>query len=344
MKHDRWMCVPLVLALLLPTIGCKKKGDKTLNVLPAGARAVFSLDFSRFAQQSFFDRIVTPNSAQRVDNDQNKSMPFKSYQEFVSKTGIDPKKDVDWFAGAVYGKFQAHDMEMVLAVHARYDRDKVLALLRQAKPGMKEETRGGAIVCSMMEPADQPIQVAMFDNGLMLAGSAARVREAIDLVNGQGRSVLGDDAIKKQLARVNRSNMFWLVVTVPDEMKKTPQASSLPVDMSKAETLLLALDYKDKTLSGDLQLVQPDEKANTQIATTLNGFKGMGAMAAAKEPDLGELLNSIQITSSADNVRLTFSMPEKLMNKLGDKAKEKALAQAGPVAPVAAEVPADDNQ
>jgi hypothetical protein len=70
------------------------------------------------------------------------------------------------------------------------------------------------------------------------------------------------------------------------------------------------------------------------MADMLNGLKALGAMGASKEPELGQLLNGIQLSSAADHVKLTFSLSEELLNKLGAKAKDKAQSMAAPPAPV----------
>jgi hypothetical protein len=61
------------------------------------------------------------------------------------------------------------------------------------------------------------------------------------------------------------------------------------------------------------------------MAAALNGFKALGAGAAAKEPLLGELLNKIEISSEADHVKINASIPEELLRNLSEKLKgEKA--------------------
>jgi hypothetical protein len=39
-------------------------------------------------------------------------------------------------------------------------------------------------------------------------------------------------------------------------------------------------------------------------------------MAAAQKPELGELLNKIEISSTEDHVKIYCSLPEELINKL----------------------------
>jgi hypothetical protein len=138
--------------------------------------------------------------------------------------------------------------------------------------------------------------------------------------------------------------MFWLAVgSIPAKVKDAPAGGMMPVDLSKAEAFTAVADFKNKTLSGELRLISYNEAGNKQIADMLNGLKALGAMGAAKEPELGELLNGIQLSSAADHVKLVFSLSEELMNKLGDKAKDKAKSMAAPAAPMEmpAEIPAE---
>jgi hypothetical protein len=107
----------------------------------------------------------------------------------------------------------------------------------------------------------------------------------------------------------------------------------MPVDLSKAEAFTAFTDYTNKTLSGELRMVSRNEAGNKQIADMLNGLKALGAMGAAKEPDLGELLNGIQLSSATDHVKLTFTISEALLNRLGAKAKEKARSAVPAASP-----------
>jgi hypothetical protein len=56
------------------------------------------------------------------------------------------------------------------------------------------------------------------------------------------------------------------------------------------------------------------------VADALTGIKSFGAMAAGEEPEIGELLNAIQITSGDDHVKIFAEIPEELIKKL--QAKE----------------------
>ncbi len=324
MKRSAWLCIPLALALLLPAVGCKKKGGRALDVLPSGAKVLFSLDFARFAKLDLFDQMVGKPS----DGDAKPgAFPFKDYTDFVAKTGVDPKKDVFAIAGGVYGELQGENPDLVISVAWRADRGRVLAELRKGKEKLKEETVGAAVVLTPADPAQQGWSMAFVGNDLLLLGSAGRVRESIGLATGKGGGVLNDARFKKPLAKLDRGSLFWLILgELPAGLKSgAQQGSPFPVNLEKAEAFFMSADFRDAKLSADLQLLLADEKSSAQIATTLNGIKGLGAAAAAQDPDAGQLLNSLQITSSADGVRISLAIPEALLKKMAEKAKEKAL-------------------
>ena len=66
-----------------------------------------------------------------------------------------------------------------------------------------------------------------------------------------------------------------------------------------------------------------DETKNAQVGDFLNGIKAMGGMAAAQDPNVGELLSRIEISSEADHVKIHASIPEDLINKLKEKTAGK---------------------
>ena len=56
----------------------------------------------------------------------------------------------------------------------------------------------------------------------------------------------------------------------------------------------------------------------------LAGIKSFGAMAAGEKPEIGELLNAIQISSGDDHVKIYAEIPEELIKKLqADKPEEE---------------------
>jgi len=338
-----WLALPLILVLLLLAPACKKKagapagGDDLLAMLPEGPVMVMAFDFQRFATLSFFDKALKENFQKGARAQAGAA--FKDYQDFVQQTGIDLQKDVHAVVAAVYGSFEDKNPDALGVVSLTYDEAKLLAALRKQGGIAAEESYGGLTLYALKgDDKGREMRLAFLNKNCIQAGSAGPLKRAVDLAAKKGKSVLKSPEMMKYVNQVDKKNMFWLALAaIPGKAKQAPAGGMMPIDLSKAEAFTAVADFKDKVLSGELRLISPNEAGNKQIADMLNGLKAMAAMGAAKEPELGQLLNGLQLDSTADHVRLTFRLPEDLLNKLGEKAKSKAQGMMAPAMPGAAE-------
>jgi len=106
--------------------------------------------------------------------------------------------------------------------------------------------------------------------------------------------------------------------------------------------LTIFFDYQKKSLMAEIKASGGAESENKALADTLTGLKGMGAMAGAKDPSIGELVNKIEITSGPDSVKISANIPEDLIEKIRQSAQEKVKAMVK-TAPEPEE-PAEESQ
>ena len=236
----------------------------------------------------------------------------------------------------MYGNLAAGtEPDGVGVVNLNYDPNKILDLLKQNNLAVSQESYSGVAVYAVKDPEqklvknEKDFRFAFLDRWNIALGTPAQIKTTIDLLKGKGNSARKSKALAVCLDKIDRDAMFWMALTaLPDSVKSQPKTGGMfPVDLSKAESFLGFVDYRDKMLSAELQLISRNEQGNKQLADTLNGFKAIGAMGLGKDPknaEFGELINSITVTSSADNIKLKFAISETLMNKLGEKAKSTA--------------------
>ena len=98
-------------------------------------------------------------------------------------------------------------------------------------------------------------------------------------------------------------------------------------DLSKAEVIVGQVDYTGSAWEGEIAVVCPNEEGNKQLVNALNGLKGMAAMGG---PEVAELVNNINLSASADQITLTFSITDELIDKLKKKMEEKAKGMVPP--------------
>ncbi len=331
------LLLTLVLVMLLLVPACKKKApgqlgsEAMLAMVPEGPAMIMAFNFQQFAALDLFDKMIKDD----WQKNPKAGKAFKDYQDFVKQTGIDLQKDVYAVVAAVYGGFDSENPEVAGMVNLKYDPDKLLAVLKQNQVFAGDEKYRGLNMYTLKdEDARKDMRLVFLNKANIVFGSPLQVKKAVDLNLDKGKSVLQTASLMKYVDKLDKKSMFWLAVgAIPDKIKNAPAGGMMPVDLSKAEAFTAFLDYKGKTFSGEFRLISFNEAGNKQIADMLNGLKSLGAMGSAKDPDLAQLLNSIQLSSAADHIKLTFSLSEELMNKMSAKAKDKARAMAPPAGP-----------
>lgn len=348
--NKKMLVLLMVFAMLLVVPACKKKAagqmkqEAMLDMVPEGPMMIMAFDFQRFAALNFIDKALKEDWGKNAKAAQD----FKDYQEFVQQTGVDLQKDVYSIVVAVYGSFESKNPDVLGVANLKYDEAKLLAVLKEKAMFVGEEPYGGRTLYTLKNDdagKDRDMRLAFLNQANILFGSPLQLKKAIDLADKKGQSVRQTAALMKYVDKLDKQNMFWLALgNIPAKMKEAPAGGMMPMDLSKAEAFTAVADFKNKVLSGELRLISSNEAGNKQIVEMLNGLKALGAMGASKEPELGQLLNGIQLSATADAITLSFSLPEELMNKLGDKAKDKAKDMMPAAAPAEMAEEAEESQ
>jgi hypothetical protein len=284
-----------------------------LSMLPDNASAVVFVNFKEVSKLEFFDKMIKDAEAEPAKPGEM----FKGYQDFVDKTGIDPQKDVYSMAVAVLGKLGPGDPDAVVVANLNYDKDKIMAILKQEKVEYTEEMYKGIAVCKVKEEGKEE-GFAFINDSIIAGGKISGVKHVIDLSKGEGQDIMANTKLKPYIEEF--SGLISFVVDFPEDAKKVHDMGMAKIDLTNAEVILGDFNYTGSAYTGEIALVCPNEEANNQLVTTLNGFKGMAAMGGQEVMDV---VNKINITASPDKVSLSFDIPEELLKKLQEKMKEK---------------------
>jgi hypothetical protein len=333
-----------ILIFLLGVIGfmaCGKKpeapkagsasADDMLSLLPMNAKGVF---------------LVNVNQAMAIETAEKaikESDHYQKYLEFVEKTGVDPQKDIYYVAAAMISGFGDEEEKGVAIVNMKYDKEKILPLIKEKMAEEGEElieTEYSGLMIYKVEKvtAEEEVVVeeeeqqqqqekeekgleegafAFLDSSNIVVGNEDGVKSVIDISQKKADNIYKNQALADLLAKTNKEGILWGAILIPSEAvekaaSENPMMSSF--EAVKAATLLF--DYKNQNVLAEIKLMSDNEENNKKIADALNGFKAIGGMAAAQKPELGELLNKIEISSTADHVKIYCSLPEELLNKL----------------------------
>ena len=129
----KMLVLTLVFALLLVMPACKKKtpgrlsSQAMLAMVPEGPVMLMAFNFQQFADLALFDKLLKDDWQKGAGPGQI----FANYQDFVQKTGIDLKKDVYSVVAGAYGDLGIENSQVLGIVNLKYDKEKLLGLLRQ---------------------------------------------------------------------------------------------------------------------------------------------------------------------------------------------------------------------
>ena len=295
-----------------PAAGSAKAADM-LSMIPKSAQGVVVLDVHAGMNTAVIDKALKD------------SKDSAKYLEFIKETGIDLQKDIYYAVVGLMGTEGLKDASPAIVVNLKYDKDKLLAKLKEKATNVTEEVYEGLTLYTVPEADEKkPMSGVFYDASNIIFGEAKDVKAVIDVVKKGGENVLKNDALAALLKTADKSAMVWAAVAFPPDMMKSmaaqnPMASSL----ENMKSVLLALNYKAKALQIEIKGMGGDAEKNKQTADALNGLKALGAMASAEKPEIGELVNKIEVTSSAAFVKIAANLPEELLTKLSATAQEQ---------------------
>jgi hypothetical protein len=318
MKKIIILVLALVLALALVT-SCAKQGgtaggESLLAHLPQSTTGVIVMDVGRIMKTDAAVKAIKEGKT------------VEKYQEFVQKTGIDPQKDIRFIAVGLSGDITAKATEAAVLVDMNYKKDDLLAKIKAEAKELQETDYNGATLYTVPEKeGDKPAYVTFLSDTIIAGGSEAAIKSVVDIQQKKAESALKNEALAGILKGARKDAMLWCAFAVPAEaLDKAVEANPMMGNLKGLYGLTMFFDYKNKGLQAEIKGLNKDEAKNKELATMLDGLKAMGAMASAKEPALGEVLDKITIGSGPDAITIAADIPEDLLNKLKAKAEEKA--------------------
>jgi hypothetical protein len=319
-----------ILLVLFSIISCGKKvsapkagSAKALDMLtlpPKEASGVFIVDVHRALTTEIANKAIKEDKTNQ------------KYQEFIKESGIDPQKDIFFIAAAITGELEGMKQQAVAVVNLKYDKNLLLDKMKKAGKAIKEEVYNGFTVYSGQEAEETKKSPAgaFLDESNIVIGNENGVKTVIDIYQKKKENVLKNEKLEALIKTANKDALIWSVFIIPAEaVKQATSQNPMLKNLESISSLSLYFDYRNKSILAEIKAMSLDENKNKQIVDLLNGVKAMGSMASTKDPNVGELLNRIEISSTADQVKISATIPEDLINKLKESAAKKLEEKLG---------------
>jgi len=290
--------------------------DDMLSLIPADAKGVFFVNFNK--------AMTTEIVSNAIKEDKN----YQKYQEFVEMTGIDPQKDVYFVAVSVTEAMEKEKTKGAAIINLKYDKETLLSLIKEkaAEEGqeLQEEEYSGVLIYAWKEENGDKPYFSFIDDSNIIAGDDTGVKSIIDVLQKKKENVFKNEALSALIEKANKDAMLWGAILIPPEaMSKAASQNPMLSSLEGINAVSMYFDYKNKNIIAEIKVISSDEAKNQQVVDLLNGLKAMGGMAATEKPEIGELINKIEITSTVDHIKIYASIPEDLINKLKEMEKKE---------------------
>jgi hypothetical protein len=284
-----------------------------LNLLPADSQGVLFAD------------IHNAMSIETVRQSIEKQENSKKYFEFIEKTGIDPKKDIYFMAASISAKDPDSIQKVAVVVNMKYDKEALLDFIKtqseQEEQEITETEYYGYSIYTMEENGEQT-GFAFLDESNIAAGNLSGVQSILDVVNNQGDNVYKNEDLSNLLKETNKETLFWGAFLVPQEtVEQAASQNPMLQNLKSVSGVTMNFDYQNNSILVDVNMKSSDPDANKQLADALNGIKSFASMSQAEKPELGELMNRIQVSSGDDHVKVSANIPEELIQKITEMAQ-----------------------
>jgi len=259
--------------------------------------------------------------------------------KFEAETGIDIERDVDEIVAAAWpGGVSPQSPPLILA-RGKFDSDNIETLLRQHGATV-ENYRGEQLF--VIADSSHTFAVSFVEDGLVAAGAAAAVRQAIDTKASGANSVTGNAEVMKLIKDVDDGNA-WAVAKF-DSLAAGPfPISGLPKELAQQLppiNWVAASGHIDGGVRATVRVEAKDDKSAEDLRQVVRGFMALARLQAGQRAEFTELVNSLELGGQGTTITFGFSLPASLIDTLGHLAEQRRQVAPAPAVPEPAPAPA----
>ena len=293
---------------VLMTIGTLRAAPLDPGHVPAGAKWVLHLDLEQMRSSDIA-------AACRAEMEKHEKFHTK-IKEATEKLGMNPMEDLLGVTiyDTSYGKHQG-----VILIHCnKLDREKLGAIFKKKHPDAKHSKYGDWTLSTWKDKRHGKMVTGAFadDNTIAMSSDAGKLKKALDLISGKGKSVGSDSDLLDGLGK--KSILAARAIDVDTEyMKKT----RCPVLKNCTEATVVWRERKGQ-LVGQYALVTNSEDTAKSFKMVVEGLKGMVALKFRGDELATKLMGGLKAKASGKEFNVNYKADSADIIAAGKKMKE----------------------
>jgi hypothetical protein len=248
----------------------------------------------------------------------------KAFDEFVTKTGIDPLKNLEGIMIFVNGKIdpKAEKQEAAVLINGTFDVAKIIEAIK------KDEKAAADVTIEKFEGFDcikgkkEADGMGVFlDNNTAVIGTAPAIKTVVDVKKG-GKGIAANAALGNLLKKVDTGSSMWGVGLIPPALKEKAKANPQAAPLAAINALFFSFNY-DANLAFNFTGEVDKKESMDQVMTSLNGFLAMIKMLAGNSPQAAEVLNMVKIEAADTTAKISLNVAKEKLEELRKKVEEQ---------------------
>jgi len=280
---------------------------KAVRYLPGDYQAVFGMNVQKFVASPVFAKFEA-----------EKGEEFgRDLAEFASRTGVDPRKDVDYIIAGGKCLSESHHAGVVIAV-GRFNTAAIDTFINsQAKP-IKLQYKNATV--QMIPEADGnkvDKGIAFLTESEIAMGDLESLKAVLDVRENPQSGIENNKTLAPLLESLNPDDMFWFAGDPSSVLSKVPRNTPMGGGLSSIKYVYGTLNLTD-AVSGKITVTAADKESAAKLADIARGLVALGQLASEQAPEAAELLKGIAITQNLEQgqILLALNFPLDVLDRL----------------------------
>jgi hypothetical protein len=274
-----------------------------VHYLPADSQAVFGMSVQAFVNSPVYAKMMQ----------QHEQEIGKDLAEFIARTGVDPRRDIDYVVAAAR-RSQEKDGGVVIAV-GRFNPAAITGFIASKGSPIQLDYKG-ATVLMMPDPRGARLEkgLAFLSPSEIAMGDLESLHSVIDVRAG-APGIDGNAALSALLAKLNPQEMFWFAGDASSILSHAPANTPFGANLNTIQSVFGSLNITT-TINGRITVAARDDVAAGQLADFARGLVALGNLMSGQDPNVAELVRGVQVTQRANEFDVTVTFPFELLDKL----------------------------
>lgn len=280
---------------------------KAVRYLPADYQAVFGMNVQKFVASPIFAKFEARHGEEYG----------KDLAEFTARTGVDPRKDLDYIIAGAKSLSEGQPAGVVIAV-GRFNTAAIETFINSQAKAIKLDYRNATV--QMLPEADGnkvDKGIAFLSGSEVAMGTLESLKAVLDVRENLQTGIESNKTIAPLLDSLNPDDMFWFAGDPSSILSRAPQNTPMGGSLSSIKYVFGTLNLTE-AVSGKITVTAANKDAAAKLADIARGLIAFGQLAGEQNPEAAELLKGIAISQNTENdqILLTLNFPLDVLDRL----------------------------